>query len=374
MKPLQTAILNSFARNIFLDHSAVLACILDIPLIIINENEFIAAKHYYPWCKSIFIENSSLSYEKIVRDYNVLFFISSVQPVFHLFSHLLNKKLVYVHFPHGNSDKGYLFDHQKFLKEFDLVLFYGNHMKQRFINQNTWDKENEEYLFIGNLRYEFYRTHKVFYDELVNKEIFSKIDSQKKTLLYAPTWSDTESPTSFYQFLKMVYTRKQLSNYNILIKPHSRIENENPAKYYQETQEARKLDHVLFLEDYPLVFPVLEKVDGFIGDFSSIGYDFIFYRRPMFFIDTIGLDANHPSKRLHQCGINFDMNSEQAIQDLQTYLESWPQEKQELQRDLYYYSFGDPRSLNKLKDEIFEKCYNLWEAKLPYSIDIPSEN
>ena len=52
--------------------------------------------------------------------------------------------------------------------------------------------------------------------------------------------------------------------------------------------EIMKLKHsqknILFLEDFPLIYPLLDFIDIYIGDFSSIGYDFLTFDKAMYLL------------------------------------------------------------------------------------------
>jgi CDP-glycerol glycerophosphotransferase (TagB/SpsB family) len=82
------------------------------------------------------------------------------------------------------------------------------------------------------------------------------------------------------------------------------------------------------LEHFPPVYPILSLADVYLGDASSVGYDYLFYERPMFFFP-----AKH-SGRLHTCGRLLD-----PAQDLYSQLDETNRFAKE-QRKLYQYAFG----------------------------------
>ncbi len=61
-----------------------------------------------------------------------------------------------------------------------------------------------------------------------------------------------------------------------------RIEIDAPSLFINALAEGIKHKNVVLIEDFPLVYPLLAATDIYLGDVSSIGYDFLMFNRPMF--------------------------------------------------------------------------------------------
>src|SRR6185436_7753423 len=80
-----------------------------------------------------------------------------------------------------------------------------------------------------------------------------------------------------------------------IIKLHPLLEQKNPEKFYPIIKYADR-KNIVVVHDFPAVFPILSRVDLFLGDFSSVGYDFLAFERPMGFV------MGDKKSLLHTCG------------------------------------------------------------------------
>src|SRR5690606_19131652 len=134
---------------------------------------------------------------------------------------------------HGCSDKHW-FRSEGHLLDVDEVLLYGQRMVDLFKEMNLLDRI-QSHTLVGNYRYAYYLEHKSFYDQLVEKEIFSKFKRKQFTLLYAPTWMDAQKGCSIFKAYKDIIEQLP-SNMNLLIKLHPHLnfqfESHDPKKLY----------------------------------------------------------------------------------------------------------------------------------------------
>src|SRR4029078_13076147 len=92
-------------------------------------------------------------------------------------------------------------------------------------------------------------------------------------------------------------------DYNLLVKLHPRLELDEPGLYYHLIGKYEKKPNVLFLKDFPLVYPFLAKASLYMGDMSSVGYYFLPFDRPMFFLNQQKRDSKTDrGLTLFQCG------------------------------------------------------------------------
>ena len=167
--------------------------------------------------------------------------------------------------PHGNSDK------EVFMKgqlQKEIALVYG----QRMIDFMAANGVHPTYIRIGNFRRHYYLQHQKFYDSLLH--------SEKKTILYTPTWDESNSLWETLPYIADFLDDR----HHLIIKIHP-----NTAIKFAPKIEALKgryeKENVVFLDDFPPIYPLLNIADLYIGDMSSIGYDFLSFNRPMFFLN-----------------------------------------------------------------------------------------
>lgn len=262
-----------------LDHLAPLCFILEVPLIVTDPEQEKLGKFFYPMVDLEYIPFSELSLEMIAHNFNAIitsgkFWAMELGPSIEM---LFGKKIQFIFAPHGQSDKETLLN-RPVSQECELV----------------YSPKQDQSIVIGNIRRWFYEKYKTHFDKL-SAPFFT---SSKKTVLYAPTWQTTATTTSFFDHADRIISTLNES-YNLLIKLHPLLEENNPAAFHRIIGKYEQ--EVQFILDFPPVYPLLEKTDIYLGDFSSVGYDFLWYDRPMFFIAT-------GEAALQKCGESFEGN------------------------------------------------------------------
>ena len=179
--------------------------------------------------------------------------------------------------PHGHSDKGQIVPYYQALSDEAIVLVYGNTMASLFQKNGV----KARMIRIGSYRHAYYQKRQRFYDALPLGIRFSR---KQTNLLYAPTWEDAENNCSFWLAFPQL-AAKLPETINLIVKPH-------PNTIAQHAPQIERLigqtecGNLQFLLDFPPIYPLLERCDAYLGDSSSIGYDFLMFDRPMFFFDS----------------------------------------------------------------------------------------
>lgn len=279
-----------------LDHIAPLAELFDMPLIVTEEKNFDLALRYYPSVQIFHKPHLDLQLDFLAQNFDTLFECKYWAPHLKaLFRDLYQKEMRLVFCPHGFSDKMTLlpaYAHQ------DAVLLYGDLHIKMLQKLNLWPLKDST--LIGNYRLAHYQKHLSFYDSLVETEIFSRFARKQPTLLYAPTWQDIDHSTSFFDHAHWVVSQIP-PDWNLLIKVHPLLEQRNPAQYH--SLALFDAPNRVLISDFPPVYPLLARADAYLGDFSSVGYDFLVFQRPMLFLPHDRL----PQGRLRSCGPTIDL-------------------------------------------------------------------
>ena len=198
--------------------------------------------------------------------------------------------------PHGQSDKGFSAPLLAPYAQQDIVLLYGDLLIDMLKHLAIWPAI-DRFAIVGDYRLAHYQKHKPFYDAMADREIFSLLRPKRPTLLYAPTWQDADLSSSFYNWGLLLFSQLP-ADWNLIVKVHPLLEQRDPARYYAALRNLDKIPNALLISKFPPVHPILDRVDAYLGDYSSVGYDFLRYKRPMFFTPH----PNLPSGRLHRCG------------------------------------------------------------------------
>lgn len=259
----------------YLDHLGPFCALLKWPLIICEPSIAETAREYYPDLdvREVPLWNLRLPTNTISCDTSPL--LEAAFPC---------QKTNLLWLPHGNSDKGWNTPFFEALGSEAIAFVYGQKMIDFMRAKNVFPKT----LRVGNFRWHYFLKHKIFY----SKKIF--FPKSKKTILYAPTWDDAENNCSFWKAFPQLATTLS-DDCNLLVKLHP-----NTVRKYEIELEVLMgryaKNNVVFLPEAPPIYPLLSFCDAYIGDMSSIGYDFLKFDRPMYFFNA------NQKLPLHQCG------------------------------------------------------------------------
>lgn len=282
-----------------LDHLIPLCDLLNAPLLLDSSFSYELAKRYYPPTRLVLINPQE--YLSYLSNFD-FFFVSdkysscTLQTVYNLLCH---RDLYFFYCPHGNSDKGFINRTMNQLDFHNLSLIYGEQMRQRIHNLDLCSQIHA-LVTMGNLRKRFYLKYYTFFTNIV-KNSLNLPKKSRYTFLYAPSWQDAENSTSFFTICKHLIEDIPPSDY-LIIKIHPLLLTHNLGYVTHVCEKYTYKKNVQFIQDNPLVYPLLEHIDIYLGDISSVGYDFLFFNRPMFFFDR-RINPPIESKTLFQCGI-----------------------------------------------------------------------
>lgn len=316
----------------YLDHLGVLCIQLQLPLLVTEKETYEVGKKFYPELTIQHVDLQELSLSYLATCFDVIFesghrWSAELLPLFKL---LFNKSMRMVYVPHGNSNKGHSIK-TPFPK--DISLVYGPHMIDLLKNAPM-----NQMVVTGNYRYAYFRKHQLFYKQLL-KPYLQKLDQAKKNILYAPSWPDGENPSSFISSCRRVI--EEVGEYfNVLVRWHPFLEEIYPAEVEQIRGKYADQKNVVILDDFPCIYPILQITDGYIGDFSSVGYDFLAFDKPLFFLDgQIG--------KIYECGIKLSPEDHWGC-----FISAHQDALSGKRKQTYDYVFGKERSSSEILSEI----------------------
>lgn len=351
--------LNPLSQIHYTDHLAVICVIMDIPLLFLDEADYTLGQKCYPGLLASLQAYNQFNPEFLIANYDVLF-MSDLwdKRTFHekygTLEKKYNKPLRHVHCPHGFSDKGFYL--KKCANE-DITLIYGQNMLDLLKHHGVFESLNQ-YVITGNYRLTYFNQNRSFYDEFVSKEVLSRFAKKQQIILYAPTWMDLEDSTSFFEAYSYLLDNLP-GDYNMIVKLHPRLELDDTALYYHIVGKYEDRPNIVFLKDFPLVYPLLAHTDIYIGDMSSVGYDFLTFNKPMFFLNKQKRDArNDRGLYLFRCGIDIKPDAYPLIyRFLEANLPTDQERFSAIRKEVYDYTFGPERPFAEIKADII-KAYS----------------
>lgn len=348
----KAACLQTGVKPHLLDHLANMASILNIPLIVTDPLIEELARKYYPYTQTIYIEERRCSLAFLKENFNTLIVsckhFSSELSV--SIAKLFHQKIHFFYLPHGNSDKGWLDPSKDPLLGGDLTFLYGKQMKQMLNDRGVLKTLNGS-VTTGNYRLRCYQNNRPILDPLIENEIFSKFEKKQTTLLYAPTYNDEENSSSFIEIGPTLLANVP-DHFNVIVKLHPNLEEREPEKVYPIIGAYEK-KNIMFLKEMPLVYPLLSHVDLYLGDFSSVGYDFLSFNKPLYFINKD--NRKGASTSLFQAGIEIP---KEEYGDVFSFIEKTLQEnqkdKQAARKKLYENCFDPTATDQSILEDVIE--------------------
>jgi CDP-glycerol glycerophosphotransferase (TagB/SpsB family) len=168
---------------------------------------------------------------------------------------------------------------------------------------------------------------------------------EKPTLLYAPTWHSRQCAGAFFDECSELITELS-QHFNLLVKLHPFLEEDFPAHVFHLCSKEAK--RATFLNDFPAIYPLLALADLYLGDLSSITYDFLAFDKPLFFLHK------GAKEYAHRCGVVIPPSKRGKSGDLiLSKLEKSQEMFKEKRRESYLYAFGKERSADEIKGEIY---------------------
>jgi hypothetical protein len=321
--------LNTSSETLFLDHISPLASHFKAPLIATDERNVSLTRKYYPDVELRYWPDLEFRLGELAREFDALVECNFWAPhLKHLFRTLYQKEMKLITCPHGQSDKGYGAPTLTPYATQEMALFYGDLLKEMLFELGIAVPDS---ISIGNFRYDYYERQKGFLADLADREVFSRFSARQPTLFYAPTWRDLDESTSFFDWGKRVASDLP-NDWNLLIKVHPLLSKKDPVLYHR--LHLLEKGNFIVVDEFPPIYPLLDRVDAYLGDYSSVGYDFLTFRKPMFFFQKPHLRR----ARLHQCGsiIDPERNIFQQIEEGLLTADRY----QEAQSLLYKKAFG----------------------------------
>lgn len=247
-----------------LDHLAPLCAQMGIPLILTEREMVEQAQAFYPDLEVIHWSTLEVP-DQLVSHFDTIYYSTPrvlFDEIFFFAQAFQNKRIKTIWVPHGNSDKGRSSVFMEALRGEEELLTYGPRIETFLREKGVSGK----FTRIGNYRLAYFQKHKEFYQNLMPRK-------EKPTILYAPTWQDQEKNSSFPTFWP--YLNQAPKHFSLIVKLHPNLYRQFPS----EIEELKR--HVEILENFPPIYPILDITDLYIGDMSSIGYDFLAFKRPM---------------------------------------------------------------------------------------------
>lgn len=289
-----------------LDHLVPLCELLGATLFTLNEEMAEIARECYPYGRVTALSARENSLEKLAASHDLGAMLDGFDVL--LYSHLLSRRKLYdilgdrkrepprvIFCPHGFSEKNQRWSAGSAYQ--DISLFYGGLALQQLEHWGVRDKL-QHFALIGNLRLEYYHRHRVFFDSMLHSRGVL-LDQAEKVILYAPTWKDNVGSSSFQDALLPIIDSFP-AEWHLLIKPHPLLEIEAKTVLNDDIQNRK---NVTFLERTPVTYPVLALSDVYVGDMSALAYDYLFFDRPMVFLNqTSGTSQDASASRLFTCG------------------------------------------------------------------------
>ena len=229
-----------------LDHLVPISYYEKIPLVVCNPKTQEALLEFYPWVPFTMMNQ----FEGLGKIDEIISTSTSETPIKGLHEALYQKAPLMVRYHHGYSDKVQDFS------SYDKVLFYKD---------------------FPNHRLRFYHE---FRDLMVKKaKLFLPKKRGQSPLLVTLTWDSPEHTKNLETLLK--HPKKDLFLF--------RIHPIRAEKTLEHILLEAKHGLQLLSHECPYIYPFLEFAKGVLTDRTSIGYDALYFQKPLMVLDDVPL-------------------------------------------------------------------------------------
>ena len=315
-----------------IDHLVPLCSLIGLPLLVTNRELKEDIELFYPPINVTCYESDDGCLDKPLEGYDLFVYTepSRLATKSFLFNNYYcthrHVRSIFTH--HGNSDKSFhSYWFERMIDE-DIMLIYGKHMQEHF-NEIGFDKPMQ---ICGNYRLAYYQEHKVFFQKKVERYLFKR--NKRRTILYAPTWAASDKQVQWrFDYGVALDTHHWLlddipDDYQVLVKLHPNHLIRMPDEVAKIIERYQGHSQIRFIHNLPLIYPLLEHIDIFVGDFSSVGFDFLYFNRPMFFF------SDKRRRDIFKCGVALQENQFwRRVDEDQSHLS-------EIRSKMYDYAFG----------------------------------
>ena len=291
------------------DHLAPWCELLDLPLFLCDGPGQRDAARCYPNLKLAGVHDVTTP-PGLAR---MIAAVRALRPGVVLYSHLYDRTALrelfgagrgsprVVHCPHGFSEKRQ--DYARGITDQDVALLYGRYALDQLVALGVRSLSCAVVL-TGNVRHAYYLAHRAFFRRQLDR-LATRDARRRRTILYVPTWNDAVGSSSFYSaFVPLAQNLPH--EWRLIVKTHPHQEYEG-VEVDRLLAQCRGRDDIHVLRNSPLTFPLLDLADVYVGDMSSLAYDFLVFDRPMFFLNqTAGTIGDARDSRLFRCGTRID--------------------------------------------------------------------
>lgn len=234
------------------------------------------------------------------------------------------------------------------------AILVDSYFQEQIYKRAFWLNKNVEYLRFGSPRTDFLinNQNNENLKEKIKKEL--KIEN-KKIVLYAPTFRDNESIEGYkleFENIIETFEKKYKEEFLILIKLHP-----NATKFEDIFKYSTKILNFNFYSDIQLLSLI---ADILITDYSSIFFDFIILKKPIF-ISAFDFKDYLKNREIYdviyQLPFNVSYNNEELLKDIDNFNEeNYIQKIEKYLKKNIYYNNGD--SAEKIHEWLKNKMIN----------------
>lgn len=170
---------------------------------------------------------------------------------------------------HGMSDKP--FTYERDFSDYDLCLCVGRRQVDRLLSHDR--NRGLNWTLVGYPKFD------------AAPDPVRPLDSVRRTIVYCPTWRKG-GISSIEIFLDSPEAIARITErYDLIVKPHPNLLCPDRPFYEQSIVDRLRAVPGIDLVNAGNVMPSLARADLFIGDISATGYEWLYFGKPMIFLN-----------------------------------------------------------------------------------------
>ncbi len=276
-----------------IDHLAPICQLLNVPMLVPTPEHEDLVRELYPRVRARVVDFQLYSLVPLLMQHDVVLHSHSLPR--DKIRQIFERTTRVVHVPHGYGKPFAM----KYDALEDIALVYGNRMLEMF-KQEGVHEHLRDHVVTGNFRHAYYLEHRAFFEAKMDG-LLGRLKPGTRTILYAPTWNDAQTGSTFQAACEFLVDTLP-KDFSIIVKSHPNLLYNEPEVVEAMVRKYADREGVVFLKEYPLVFPLLARADVYVGDVSTVSADYLVFGRPMFFLRSSRYRSKGKTGEIFDCG------------------------------------------------------------------------
>lgn len=267
----------------YLDVLAPLSALLNIPLLVTESPTSHHIESFYPSVNCHIIPRDHICNETL-KQHNVIISCHPTYQMNELFSvssTIQKNNPLFIWFPSQQKEEYASYEH---LDQEQIILVWGEALLQNLQTHGV-SLSIFRTLMTGDIKHTYAQKMKKFYQNLLDKTLFSFLSKEHPSYLLAPVFYQNKEKKSLLKTVTdLIENAPSTINLIVKINPLDQIHEKKIIEKIKE--KTKSLINVFSIIDYPVIPALFNIIEGMFTNNVSYAYHFCIYDKPLYFLDV----------------------------------------------------------------------------------------